>query len=60
MNKLSRGEICVANFIPPCEWCESPRAISCKIWHKKAIFGAKSSEIGHTKIALAAKVANFF
>jgi hypothetical protein len=24
----------------------------CKIWHKKAIFGAKSSEIGHTKIAL--------
>ena len=22
-NKLSRGEICVANFIPPCEWCES-------------------------------------
>ena len=21
--KLSRGEICVANLIPPCEWCES-------------------------------------
>ena len=21
--KLSRGEICVANFIPPCEWCAS-------------------------------------
>ena len=21
--KLSRGEICVANFIPPCEWCGS-------------------------------------
>ena len=21
--KLSRGEICVANFIPPCEWCKS-------------------------------------
>ena len=21
--KLSRGEICVANFKPPCEWCES-------------------------------------
>ena len=21
--ELSRGEICVANFIPPCEWCES-------------------------------------
>ena len=22
-NKLSRGEICVANFILPCEWGES-------------------------------------
>ena len=22
-NKLSLGDICVANFIPPCEWCES-------------------------------------
>ena len=22
-NKLSRGEICVANLIPPCEWCKS-------------------------------------
>jgi hypothetical protein len=32
----------------------------CKIWHKKAVFGAKSNEIGHTKTALAAKVANFF
>ena len=21
--KLSRGEICVANCIPPCKWCES-------------------------------------
>ena len=21
--KLSRGEICVAHFIPPCEWCKS-------------------------------------
>ena len=21
--KLSRGEICVANFIPPCKWCDS-------------------------------------
>jgi dynein heavy chain len=21
--QLSRGEICVANFIPPCEWCET-------------------------------------
>ena len=21
--KLSRGEICVASFIPPCEWCKS-------------------------------------
>ena len=20
---LSRGEICVANFIPPCDWCKS-------------------------------------
>jgi hypothetical protein len=22
-NKLSRDEICEANFIPPCEWCKS-------------------------------------
>ena len=21
--KLSRGEICVANFLPPCKWLES-------------------------------------
>ena len=21
--QLNRGEICVENFIPPCEWCES-------------------------------------
>jgi hypothetical protein len=31
-----------------------------KIWHKKPFFGAKSNEIGHTKTALAAKLANFF
>ena len=23
VNKFSRGEICVANFILPCNWCES-------------------------------------
>ena len=23
LNKLSRDEICVANFIPPCKWCKS-------------------------------------
>jgi hypothetical protein len=27
---------------------------------QKAVFGAKSNEIGHTKTALAAKLANFF
>jgi hypothetical protein len=32
----------------------------CKIWHKKAVFGAKSNEIGPIKTALAAKLANFF
>jgi hypothetical protein len=29
-NKLSRGEICVANFIPPCEWCEVGQLFSHK------------------------------
>ena len=25
--QLSRGEICVANFIPPCEWCKSEQLL---------------------------------
>ena len=44
-NKLSRGEICLANFIHPCKWGESGK-----------LFPAKKL----TKTALAAKVANFF
>ena len=27
--KLSRGEICVANSMPPCEWCKSGYLFLC-------------------------------
>jgi hypothetical protein len=36
LNKLSRGEICVANFIPPCKWCENLAAKVANIY-----FGTK-------------------
>ena len=29
--KLSRGENCVANFIPPCEWFKSGRYLDTKM-----------------------------
>ena len=28
-NQLRRGEICVANFIPPCEWSKSGKLFLC-------------------------------
>jgi hypothetical protein len=40
--KLSRGEICVANFIPPCEWCESKRAISARFGTKRLFLEQKA------------------
>jgi hypothetical protein len=40
--KLSRGEICVANFIPPSEWCESPRAISARFGTKRLFLEQKA------------------
>jgi hypothetical protein len=40
--KLSRGEICVANFIPPCKWCESPRAISARFGTKRLFLEQKA------------------
>jgi hypothetical protein len=40
--KLSRGEICVANFIPPCEWWESPKAISARFGTKRLFLEQKA------------------
>jgi hypothetical protein len=40
--QLSRGESCVANFKPPCEWCESPRAISAKFGTKRLFLEQKA------------------
>ena len=37
LQKLSRGEICVANFITPCEWGKSDNYFLSKI-HKLAVF----------------------
>ena len=51
-HKLSRGEICVANFIPLCKWCKSRKLVS-----QKLTFFVKK---GQTKTALAPKRANFF
>jgi hypothetical protein len=44
MNKLSRGEICVANLKAPCEWCEFGKVFKwaiCKKW-----VAAKQPEMG--------------
>ena len=50
---LSRGEICGANFIPPCEWCESRQ-----LFLQKWLFGAKTGKMGPIKTALAPKPHN--
>ena len=50
-DKLIRGEICVANFLLPCKWCESRQFFSQKLTFFKK---------GKTKTALAPKRANFF
>ena len=53
--KLSRGEICVANFTHPCEWCESRQ-----LFVQKWLFWAKTGKMGAIKAALAPKPADFF
>jgi hypothetical protein len=32
----------------------------CKIWHKKAVFGAKSNDIGHTKNSSGSQTCQLF
>ena len=44
-HKLSRSEICVANFIPPCEWCKSRQQFS----PKKTVLGQKQAKWGQPK-----------
>ena len=41
--QLSRGEIYVANFIPPCEWCKSGNLFSVKKKSKYVFLRALTS-----------------
>ena len=55
--KLSRGEICVANFIPPVNGASQGNYFLPKS-HKLAVYEERKKRL--SKTALAAKVANFF